>query len=495
MPMVVDERRRTIGSTIQRIRQLDRSSLREDPATIVKLGVLLAACLASVWAIQTYGRYYTFLDLSVYHGAALWWTSGGDLYQYVVPGTTMSFTYPPFAALVMLPMVAVSLPVAGWINVVAGLAALTFILATLLNPIADRHGWPRWFVVGLAVPLAAATEPVRETLGFGQVNLLLAAFVIADLVALRLRGRSAIARAAVGRAGTGTESVLAAPMDLLRRAWMSGAFAGVGVGLATAVKLTPGLFILYFLITRQWRVAITAACTAFGATVFAFAFAGKESAAYFGSVMWDTSRVGFADATPNQSLAGLLARLYDSPTKPGLMWLAFAMLLLTVGLSRASHAHADGDEMSAFVLIALTANAICPISWTHHMVFMIPALVILVDSALRRRRSVRGFNVGGFPLLAGLRHAGLALGIYLLLVISPLWRYEHKLPAVSHYADGLTGALGENSMALALIVLIVLMPWRPGAEPAFYPDPALSRGRAGRAARAAMVRQPPVKGS
>src|SRR5205814_1000618 len=159
------------------------------------------------------------------------------------------------------------------------LAALALLLSWMLVPIADRYGWPRWFTVALAVPLAAATEPVRETLGFGQVNLLLALLIYADFAALRNRARR----------------------------------AGPAAGTA------------------------------------------------------------------------LPARLYDSPTTPTLMWLAFDMLLLAVGLSRAKTAHAEGDELTAFTLVGLTANAICPISWSHHLVFLVPALVILGDTALRRR--------------------------------------------------------------------------------------------------------------
>jgi hypothetical protein len=248
------------------------------------------------------------------------------------------------------------------------------------------------------------------------------------------------------------------------------------VGLATAIKLTPALFILYFVVSRQWRAALTAVGTALGATIATFVLAGRESAAYFGEVVWETNRIGAVDATPNQSLAGMLARLYDSPVTPGLMWLAFAGLLLAVGLSRAANAHADGDELTAFTLVGLTANAICPISWSHHLVFIVPAIVVLFDAALRRRRAARSLGFGRFPALAGLRYGLSAVGLYVLFVVSPIWPYEHKLTEnVSHYADGLTGALAENSLALAIILLIALLPWRTGAEPAFYTEPALRR--------------------
>ncbi|GII22315.1 glycosyltransferase 87 family protein [Planosporangium mesophilum] len=446
--------------------------------TFVRLGVVAATALVAVWAVRTYGRQYDFFDLRIYHGAVVWWAEGGDLYQFVAPQTTLGFTYPPFAALAMLPMAMLGTQAAGWVNVLLNLAALALILFTVVGPIADRYGVPRWFAVGVAVSLAGATEPVRETLGFGQINLILAGLIVADLVALRWRGRATLTRGpATGldpapAGGPRPEQTL---LGWLRHAWVTGAFAGAGVGLATSVKLTPGLFIVYFMVTRQWRVAFTAIGAAIGATAVGYLFAGGESVTYFSSVVWDTNRVGVVDATPNQSLAGLLARAYDSPTTPTLMWLAFAVLLLAVGLSRAKAAHVEGDEMAAFTIIGLTANAICPISWTHHFVFLVPALVILVDVALRRRRAVRGFNIGRFPVLAGLRHATAAVGVYLLIVISPMWRYEHRLSQMSHYADGRYGALMENSLALAAIMLVVLLPWRQGAEPVFDPRPATAR--------------------
>lgn len=75
-----------------------------------------------------------------------------------------------------------------------------------------------------------------------------------------------------------------------------------------------------------------------------------------------------------------------------------------------------------------------------------------------------------YPTLTGLRHGVAAIGLYLLFLVSPIWPYEHQLPEVSHYQDGLFGALMENSLAVALIVLVAALPWRPGAEPVFYTD-------------------------
>lgn len=144
-----------------------------------------AAVVVAAGAVQQFGRRYVFFDMRIYHGAIEWWLAGGDLYEFVAPYTTLGFTYPPFAAVAMLPMGLMSAATAGWVNLVASVAALGLVLVVLLVPIADRCGWPRWPVVGVALPLALALEPARETIGFGQVNLLLFGLVIADLVALR----------------------------------------------------------------------------------------------------------------------------------------------------------------------------------------------------------------------------------------------------------------------------------------------------------------------
>ncbi|MGB2567789.1 glycosyltransferase 87 family protein [Micromonospora citrea] len=465
-----------VGRGLDRLAPVHRAARGIDRRTVVRVGIVAAVAYAAWLAIGAFGRPYNFFDMKIYHGAVVWWASGHELYEFIAPTTTLGFTYPPFAALAMLPMARVPVEAAGWINAAGSIGALAVVLAALLRPIVDRLGWSLWFTVGIATSMSVAIEPVRETLGYGQVNVLLFALIMADLVGLRWRSR----RGTHGRPTDGP----------FLRFLYSGAWAGMGIGLATAVKLTPALFIVYLLVTRQWRTAATAVGTTIGVTLATFGMVGTESRAYFAGVLWQTERVGAADMTPNQSLAGLLARLYDSIETPGLLWLSFSVLILALGLSRAATARADGDELTAFTLVGLTANVISPISWTHHLVWVIPAIVVLADAAVRRHEASRGPTLraaqstgyGGppavaglrppiwYPTLTGLRHAVAAVGLYLLFLVSPIWPYEHQLPEVSHYQDGLFGALMENSLALALIVLVAALPWRPGAEPAFYTD-------------------------
>ncbi len=146
---------------------------RVDRRTVVRLGIVAAVSYAAWLAIGAFGRPYNFFDMKIYHGAVVWWASGNELYDFVAPSTTLGFTYPPFAGVVMLPMSWLPVDGAGFVNALASIAALAVVLAALLRPIVDRLGWPLWFTVGIATPLAVAIEPSRETLGYGQVNLLL----------------------------------------------------------------------------------------------------------------------------------------------------------------------------------------------------------------------------------------------------------------------------------------------------------------------------------
>ena len=353
-----------------------------------------AVALVVALLVWIFDGHYRFFDMVIYHDAIRWWVNGGDLYAYAAPVRgELGFTYPPIAALLLMPVTTVSAAKAGWVLAGAGVAAL----AATLSVLAGRLGWSRRSALVVALPLALATEPVRQTLGLGQVNLLLFALVTVDLIVL-------------GRAGS--------------------RWTGVGVGIATAIKLTPGLFIAYLLVTRQWRAAATATATVAlltGAGVLLFP---AESAQYFGDLMWQTGRVGPAAAVANQSLAGLLARVGASG-----WWFALVLVALVVGLHRARLAHAGGDEVTALTLVGLTANLVSPMSWTHHLVFLPVAVLVLADRALRERDPLPGL--------------GAAL-VYLVCVVSPIW-------LVPPGATGAAAQIAANSFVVTMVALIALL--------------------------------------
>ena len=123
-----------------------------------------------------------------------------------------------------------------------------------------------------------------------------------------------------------------------------------------------------------------------------------------------------------------------------------------MGLIRARAAHADGDEIAAFTLTGLTVAIVGPVTDTHELIWLLPAVLILIDAVARRRATAQR------PLPGRNRRAGLLLTLaagvtYLLLVLAPM--------------GSLHDPFSSNSPALALILLVNALPWRPGVAPAF----------------------------
>lgn len=389
-----------------------RSTIRATRTTIVMVASIVALSAVVWWGLDRWARRHGFFDLHIYQDATRWWLDGNVLYEYVKPYTPgLGFTYPPFSAVLMAPMAFLSFDVVATIAVVTTAAAITMTTWWIITPVAEHHGWPRWYAVGLAVPLVSTLDPIHETMAFGQVNMYLYLLVLFDAWALARGYR----------------------------------FAGIGIGLAAAIKITPAFFIIYLLVTSRGRAALTAVITAAGATLFAAVLSPPTSWAFWTDVFWQNSRVGSYDDPSNQSLMGLLARLADPDQPSKLAWLGGALLIAALGLWRARHLWLDGDELAALSLAGITACLVSPISWTHHLYWMVPAIVVLIDAGLSRR--TWGYFVLGLVTFGA-------------LAWSSVWHYDRL--SGSHYDGGFIGVVGENSYALLCLVLLVCLPAREG---------------------------------
>lgn len=338
-------------------------------------------------------------DVGVYYGAVNFWVhEHGDIYNYVRPESVYGFTYPPFAALLMLPMAAVQWHAAIAINFALSAAASAFLLYLLVDPLARRFGWDRWFALALAVCVFAGLGPVRDTFSFGQINLVLMALVYLDLRKHPL--------------------------------------AGVGIGLATAIKLTPGVFIVYLLVTGRWRMAATAVGTAVSATLLAGVVMPDATRAYFTELLWETNRVGNLDYVSNQSLLGMLAR-WNTTDPNHLLWVLLVAVTLLIWLRKVR----DSDLRTGFALTGLVGCLISPITWVHHLVWLIPGFVLLLE----RRRVHHAATVG-----------------YLLLCSGLIWLWTGRY-------EGLSGFLGSNMYVLVAIWLLFALSARQSEPALVYP--------------------------
>ena len=78
---------------------------------------------------------------------------------------------------------------AGRRSVLALAAGLDRLLIWAQQSVLRRCGVPRGWKLGLVgVAVVLAVEPIRTTLGYGQVNTMLMALVVADLLPDRARG-------------------------------------------------------------------------------------------------------------------------------------------------------------------------------------------------------------------------------------------------------------------------------------------------------------------
>ncbi len=344
-----------------------------DPRHRLLLRLLIVAAVggASYAFVASFAARHGFFDLRVYYGALNYWVNDdGSIYDYLLPKSTYGFTYPPFAALAMLPMAIVAWPVAIVLSGAACVLATVAVLHWLIDPIARRNGWVRWFALALAIGFAAAFEPMRETFLFGQVNMLLVFLVAADLVLL------------VGRGSR---------------------FGGIGIGLATAIKLTPGIFILYLLVTRRWRAAAVASGTAAAATLVAALVVPDASRVFWTDALWNTDRVGALAFISNQSLNGAVARLHPGDPSTA-VWLLTVVAVLVVWVVRVRRSAAAGDELAGFALTGIVGCLSSPITWIHHLVWVGPAIVLLLGHAMaatgRRRIGLFVFMIFSYALLS-----------------------------------------------------------------------------------------------
>jgi alpha-1,2-mannosyltransferase len=278
-----------------------------------------------------------FKDLSVYLYGGQGVLDGHAVLGSRDPVSGLPFTYPPFAAVAIVPLAVLPRWLASALWTAGSLAALAGVVAFVRRE-AGRPA-PGWLVALLTCG-SLALEPVWQNLSFGQVNLVLMLVILLDVA-----GRE--------------------------RRW-----SGLLVGVAAGVKLTPLVFVVLLLAVGRRRAAVRAT-VAFAATV-AVGFAGmpRDSLAYWGHRLLDASRVGPPSLAHNQSVYGALTRLLHGPP-PTVLWLAVAGPIAVAVLALAVRWWRLGDRVLGTCVGALAMLVASPISWSHHWVWAVPIALAL----------------------------------------------------------------------------------------------------------------------
>ncbi|HYO04697.1 MAG TPA: glycosyltransferase 87 family protein [Mycobacterium sp.] len=311
------------------------------------------------------------IDIDVYRMGGRAWLDGASLYSdgvlfHTEAGLNLPFTYPPLAAAVFSPFAWLSLDAASaTITVITLLLLLvtTMIVLTRLrvwerSAVISGAAWRRrcWLAAAIVAPAVVYLEPIRSNFEFGQINVVLMTLVIADCVPRKTPW----------------------PRGLL-------------LGLAIALKLTPAVFLLYFLLRRDTRALLTSVASAILATAVGFLVAARDSWQYWTETVRDTDRIGTATYLTNQNIAGTLARLGLGETPRFVIWLlaCFAVLGLTVWAVR--RVLRSGDQsVLALICVAMFGLVVSPVSWSHHWVWALPAVLVTGVLAVRHRSIAMG---------------------------------------------------------------------------------------------------------
>jgi hypothetical protein len=331
-----------------------------------------AGSFAGFWAAQR-GAHVSMIDLRVYRAEGWTVRRGGDLYAMRATYARLPTTYPPFAALLFVPLTWLRPGAMRTAATAGNLLLVPALVALSLRLVGRPVRAPRAAVVPAVAAAAVWCEPVWTTLRYGQINLLLAVLVLWDLT-----------RPAAHR------------------------WAGAGIGLAAGIKLTPALFAVFLglaglavlsgvpcpeAVRRHGvpylRRALVAAGTFAGTVAVAAVALPYDSRRFWTGVVLAPDRAGFGEDTANQSLRGVVARLQHTGD-PGALWLVTAVVAGAAGLAVAVAALLAGDRLPygpawATVSCAMTALLVSPVSWSHHWVWAVPMLVLLGSEALRRR--------------------------------------------------------------------------------------------------------------
>ncbi len=334
-------------------------SRRLTRAAVEFLPPMAVALLILPYIIQ-YGRLVPWqpstIDLQVYVYAVKDMLAGKDIFTTTTPFWRLYFIYPPIAAILMTPLALG--PYAFWQLVWTG--GLVWAQQSVLKRCGAPRGW-KLGLLGIAVLLAV--EPIRTTLGYGQVNTILMALVVADLLPDRPERRSRIPQ-------------------------------GVLIGLAAAIKLTPALFVIFMFLIGKRRAAITAIISFAVFTGIGAILLFRETLVFFGGLSGGDTRTASPLYTGNQSLLGVFFRLGDSSRTTTVVGLAVAGVLAVLGCLIAAYWWRNNEKVFAVAIVGLTTCLASPLSWTHHYVWILPlGMAVLSAGVPRWARYVGGLWV------------------------------------------------------------------------------------------------------
>jgi alpha-1,2-mannosyltransferase len=302
--------------------------------------VLLVALALYLAAYLRWPSLASQVDLLVYRFGAVRVRDGQDLYSVGMTGNphTMLFAYTPFAALCFLPLIGLSQPAILTLGLLVNIACVGYIVRRMLSAAGITNATGLWGLTALLMAPIIWLEPVRLSLQLGQINLLIMALVLADVLSRPSRG-----------------------------------WTGIGIGIAAGIKLTPAFFIVFLVATGRRREAVIAGLTFIATVAVGFVLLPADSTEFWLRGQFQDVRRISSDPLANTSLTGLLARL-DWATR----WeTAAAVVFAIFAVAIAAVAWRRGHVLLGVAIAGMASAAASPFSWSHHWVWFAALLVHL----------------------------------------------------------------------------------------------------------------------
>ncbi|MBK8051598.1 MAG: DUF2029 domain-containing protein [Anaerolineales bacterium] len=332
--------------------------------------LILLALVYAAWISYQYRRNLLY-DFNLYYAAALGFRQGWDIYGMMqdinandltrwsalgqavgVPDIAPPYRYPPLTAQLVLPFTLLPYRMAGilWIT----LTAVAYVISAWL--IGKSSGYA--FGPGLALWLLLLWVPALTTMHAGQIN----GFVLLAL-AVSFYG---LARG---------------------RPWI----AGIGLAVATLLKLVPGILVLYLFWRRQWKAGIIAIATS-GLLMLAslLTFPISTLSAYFSNFFAMGQPGSLFTAAPNQGISGIVARLFGGVfPDPAIyrLYVAAALIVILVTFLYLWPLRSPNNTWPyEFGVLLCVINLITPYAWYHQLIWLLIPLLLVTATALARRQ-------------------------------------------------------------------------------------------------------------
>jgi alpha-1,2-mannosyltransferase len=319
----------------------------------VVLAVPITFLLTGVIIYLVHGRMG--VDSAVYRSGGVALLTGEPLYEAMTLGAEpwwaqLPFTYPPTGALMFVSLTFLPTVVAWGVLSAVSVLAMSLVIRVTLEKVPNRPSWlsPTRATVWFSI-LALGIEPVWRTLFLGQINIILMAIVLVDVLVITAAG---------GRVGK---------------------WGGVLIGVAAAVKLTPLIFVAHLLLVGQRSAAVRALATFLGLQALMFVISARDAWHFWTvTVVGDPIRIGPVYWNGNQSLNGLINRITLLDPSSTKIALAIGAVLAIPAMLLVRRFHRHGRPLTALLVSAFFGLLFSPVSWTHHYVWVIPLLIMLI---------------------------------------------------------------------------------------------------------------------